>query len=222
MPKNKFMRIAGDTSESPWKFESIRLSDFALNSLPDFELTGNILSSNKSLEAQKAIGIYQMLMGNPFFTPATQPGLKALHSLTKWFIDKMDDIGLSSFLPALGPDIVATPEEENARFLQGDEVEPQMGQDHVKHLKVHHQLLFDQTLPPEMIEYIKKHMQATLKMLKEQVTTQIAQSMAGQVPMNQMGDMVAQGGQNAGPNGVVPVGGSVQPPGMGGISEGIG
>jgi hypothetical protein len=215
MPKNKFMRIAGDTSDAPWKFESIRLSDFALNALPDFELTGNILTSNKSLEAQKAIGIYQMLIGNPFFMPQTQPGMKALHSLTKWFIDKMDDIGLSNFLPSMGPEIVATPEEENARFLQGDEIEPQMGQNHVQHIKVHHNLLIDPTLPPEILAYVKLHITETLKMLKEQVTMQIASTMASQVPLNQAGPI--PGGQNAGPNGPIPPGGNVQPPGMGGI-----
>ncbi|MCK9370587.1 hypothetical protein M0R04_11815 [Candidatus Dojkabacteria bacterium] len=217
MPKNKFMRIAGDTSESPWKFESIKLSDFALKSIPDFELTGNVLNSNKSLEAQKAMGIYQQLFANPFFSPQSQQGLKALHGLTKWFIDKMDDVGLVNFLPPIGPESINTPEEENARFLQGDQLAPVMGQDHVKHIKVHAQMLADQSLPKEIIEYLKKHIQETLVMLKQQVTFQIASTMANQVPLNQAGQVNQGGNPNAGPQGTNPTGGLVQPSGMGNI-----
>jgi hypothetical protein len=72
MPPNKFMRIAGEDKNNPWKFEAVDITDFALNAIPDFELTGNILNSNKTLEIQKALGIYKTLIDNPFFAPRNE------------------------------------------------------------------------------------------------------------------------------------------------------
>src|SRR3990167_4948311 len=99
MPPNKFMRIVGDSKDNPWKFEGITLSDFALKSLPDFELTGNILNVNKTVEANKVIAIYNMLIQNPFFMPNTSKGIQALYGLTKWMIDALESTGLSRLLP---------------------------------------------------------------------------------------------------------------------------
>lgn len=174
MPKNKFIRIAGVSKDNPWKFEAIRTNDFALNSFPDFELTGNILNANKTLEAQKAVSIYDKLSTNIFFSPQTQSGIQALHSLTKWFIDKMDEVGLSNFLPDMPGDTIFTPEEENARFIQGDIIEPVMGEDQVQHIKTHTPLLYDTSLPPEILNEIKRHIQKTIEMLKNKVTFQLA------------------------------------------------
>ncbi len=204
MPKNKFMRIAGGSKDSPWKFESIRIGDFALNALPDFELTGNILNSNKALEAQKAVGIYNALLNNPFFSPQTQSGLQALHSLTKWFIDKMDDIGLSHFLPEVPGDKVFTPEEENARFIQGDTIDPVLGEDQVQHIRVHTPMLYDTSLSPEIIKEVKRHLQETIGMLKQKVTFQLATGQQG-----------GMNGPNQGAEAVNRTGGSPQPTGMG-------
>ena len=207
MPKNKFLRIAGDSGKNPWKFESIKLSDFALNSIPDFELTGNILNSNKVLEAQKRVSVYSLLFQNPFFSPQTQQGLQALHALTKWLIDGMDELGLSSFLPTLKEQIL-TPQEENARFLQGDVIEPENGQDHVYHLKTHAPMILDPTLPPEIVIEVKKHIEKTLQLLKAQVTMQIVsqQAQQGGIPNAQAGQAVPGAGQPGGP---------IQPSGMG-------
>ena len=62
MPPNKYMRIVGESEDNPWKFEGVTLEDFALKNLPDFELVGNILNANKTLEANKAFLIYDKLV----------------------------------------------------------------------------------------------------------------------------------------------------------------
>ncbi|GAF81565.1 unnamed protein product, partial [marine sediment metagenome] len=143
MPPNKFMRIAGEDRDNPWKFEAVNMSDFALKSIPDFELTGNILNVNKTFEANKALAIYNLLIQNPFFTPKTTQGLQALHSVTKWLIDKLDETGLSAFLPPAQGETINTPEEENARFLQGDYGEPTEGEDHQDHIIKHRNFILD-------------------------------------------------------------------------------
>ena len=189
MPPNKFMRIAGH-GDNPWKFEGVTLSDFALKSLPDLELTGNILNVNKTLEANKAIAIYNLLAQNVFFSPMTAQGLQALHALTKYLIDKLDETGLSNFLPETGKgDMVQTPEEENARFLQGDRGEPEESEDDVNHIRIHRKMLIDQTVPEEIRKAIAAHIQQHVKQMQEKITQQMV--------MSQMGVGQGQGGQNA-------------------------
>jgi hypothetical protein len=215
MPKNKFIRIAGSSGEKEWKFDSIKMSDFALNSIPDFELTGNVLNSNKVLDAQKKLGIYERMLANPFFSPQTQQGLQALHALTKWVLDSMDEVGLSNFLPAM-KETIHTPEEENARFIQGDVPEPEVGQDHAYHLKTHAPMLFNTSLSPEILAEIKKHIQLTIQLLKSQVTMQLAaqmQNIRGGLPNGQPGQ--GQAGQGF-------AGGLAQPAGMGAVPAGAG
>jgi hypothetical protein len=213
MPPNKFMRIAGEDANNPWKFEPINITDFALKSIPDFELTGNILNSNKALEAQKKLSIYQILIGNPFFNPQTREGLQALHALTKWLIDGLDEIGISNFLPPSQGEQVRTPEEENARFLQGDDGIPSEGEDHINHLRVHGEFVLDPSLPDEVRQKVVKHIQRTGEMLRNQITQQ-------QV----LGNLPQQGGQGGVGNRPTPQAtGNVLPEqGLGGLEAGVG
>ena len=212
MPPNKFMRIAGEDKDNPWKFEAVNLTDFALNSIPDFELTGNILNSNKQLEAQKALAVYNSLITNPLFNAQSQQGLQALHALTKWFMDKLDETGISDFLPSVGGKDVLTPEEENARFLQGDVIEPKEGEDYVYHMRNHGQFIMNPNIPPELKAKIITHMGATVTMMKKAITNQIVQQQTPQPQQGGQGDgqAGAQGapGQAAGP---VPVRGMARP-----------
>ncbi len=198
MPPNKFMRIAGAADEDPFKFTALNISDFALQSNPDFELTGNILNSNKNLEAQKAVMIYQLLSQNPFFMPNSQPGILALHSLTKWLIDKLDETGLDRFIPQAPGETVQTPEEENARFMQGDTGEPTEQEDHKKHLQVHNQMLADPNVPDEVKELIVPHARKHVELLRTQVAQAIMMQQQGINP--QQFQQGGQGGQqqNAG------------------------
>lgn len=182
MPENKFARITGDQDQT-FKFMSVTLADFALNGIPDFELTGNILNANKSLEINKTIAIYQLLMGNPFFNPQTQVGIKALFNLTKWLIDKLDEMGLSSFLPSMPGDQVHTPEEENMRFLQGDSGSPTPEEDHQRHIQVHRAFGEDPNLPEEIQEIIIKHIQEHVQMMISMLTMQTQQGVAGGQPV---------------------------------------
>ena len=195
MPPNKFMRIVGDSADNPWKFDPISLTDFALNSIPDFELTGNILNSNKSFEANKALAIYNVLVQNPFFAPQSRQGLQSLHSLTKWLIDKLDETGLSRFLPSVPGDQVLTPEEENARFLQGDTGVPSEGDDHVQHIRSHSDFINNPNTPDEIKPAIEEHIKEHVKILQQQVTQQLAIEQSG--ALQNQPQPGAQGGPNA-------------------------
>lgn len=209
MPPNKFMRIAGEAPENPWKFEAINLTDFQLNSLPDFELTGNILNSNKSLEANKAISIYQLFVQNPFFSPQSATGLQALNQLTKWLADKLDETGLSRFVPGVPGQMVHTPEEENARFMQGDTGEPVQNEDHVDHILKHRGLLVDQNIPDGVKQVVVQHIQEHVKMLQQLTTQQMVLGNQGGINGGQAGGGVAPGA----PGGVV----EPEPAGMAGF-----
>lgn len=183
MPPNKFMRIAGE-SKDPWKFEAINYEDFALQSIPDFELTGNVLNANKQLEANKAIATYQLLITNALFNPATQQGLRAYTQLSKWLIDKIGDAQLSNFVGGTDDEgVVLTPEEENALMLQGEEdVDPHQGEDIAHHLQVHKQYLNLPYVPEEVKVQIGKHMQKTLLMAKQLMVQKLAMMEAGHDP----------------------------------------
>lgn len=211
MPPNKFMRIAGDDKNNPWRFEGVSLADFALKSLPDFELIGNILNANKSFEANKAIAIYNVLIRNPFFNPATAPGLRALHSMTKWLIEKFDETGLSRFLPEAAGEQVATPEEENARFLQGDDGEPVKNEDHINHIRVHTNFMNDPNVPEEIKGRVFQHIQKHIQMIRDITTEQSVFSQAGVDPtqFNQGSNRIQPGG-----------GGNGQPGGTQNIASG--
>ncbi len=196
MPPNKFMRIVGDSKDNPWKFEGVTLQDFALKSIPDFELVGNVLNVNKSFEANKKIAIYNILARNPFFSPQTQQGLQAHFGLTKWLVEGLDETGLSRLLPPIPGETVYTPEEENARFMQGDEGDPEQGEDHVNHIRVHRQLLVDQTLPDEVKQIAVNHINKTVELMQQEITQQMVLGQAGVQPGQFMQQQ--QGGGNGG------------------------
>lgn len=195
MPPNKFMRIAGE-SKDPWKFEAINYEDFALQSIPDFELTGNVLNANKQLEANKAIATYQLLITNALFNPATAQGLKAYTQLSKWLIDKIGDAELSNFVGGTDDQgVVLTPEEENALMLQGEEdLQPHQGEDIADHLRKHVGYLHMPYVPEEVKTQVAKHIQATLLLAKQLMVQKLAMMQAGQDPNTGL-PPVAPGGQ---------------------------
>lgn len=208
MPENKFMRIAGADRDNPWEFTKMNLSDFALQSIPDFELTGNVLNSNKALEAQKATFVYDRLNVAPEFNPATADGMRRHIQLLKWYIDKLDESGVSKLLPAMPGDRILTPQEENARFLQGDDGEPDEGEDHVMHLREHVKLIVDPTVPEEVKKVVIKHIEDTQALMRNEITKQIVLSQAGNPQGGAYGDRNAAGGAGTNPNAAtdVPVG----------------
>jgi hypothetical protein len=208
MPKDKFMRIVGDSENSPWKFETMRIEDLQLKSLPDFELTGNILSANKQLQINTSLSIYQVMIQNPFFSPQSLKGIQALHSLTKWLIDKLDDTGLSRFLPKMPGDNVNTPEEENARFLQGDTGNPVEQEDHLDHIKKHGIFLQDSLTPQEIKPALAQHIAKHVEMLRQLMTQQAIMQQSQppmmpqnglQIPLNGQGGPQPQAGLNIQP-----------------------
>lgn len=207
MPPNKFMRIAGE-ADDPWKFEKISYEDFALNSIPDFELVGNVLNANKQLELQKAIAVFQMLAPLPLFQPTSQEGLQGLISLVKWLVSKIDDMSLTAFIPQLKQgDMVHTPEEENALMLQGQTIEPLPNEDQVYHLKIHMPFLQSPNTPEEIKPLIAEHIKKEVQMLKQKMTQAIAMQQAAQQVPPMMGGQpmmppqAPQGGMPGGMNG---------------------
>jgi len=203
LPANKFVRVAGEEGEE-FRFQSMHYDDFSLASNPDFELTGNFLNMNKSLELNRKIGTYQLMFTNPLFNPQVQGGVGRLLGLTKWIVDELDESGsLASLLPQSPGQEVKTPEEENARFLQGDTGEPTQGEDHPNHLKVHQQFLQDPNIPEELKMNVIKHIHATIKMIQEEREQQMVMMQMGQPQ---------KGGQDAQPSGAGQVqAGTAQP-----------
>ena len=180
MPKNKFIRVTGSDKENPWEFQAINLSDFALKALPDFELTGNVLSADKNLEAQKRLAIYDKFLTNPLFNPQTTQGLRAIYELTRWLADGMDEIGgLSRIIPKGPEENVATPEEENARMIQGETGEPTEGEDHVYHMRIHNELIIDPTIPEPIKQEAVRHNIKHGELMKKEITMQIVMQRGG-------------------------------------------
>ena len=219
MPTNKFVRIVGDSKDNPWQFQAVSMNDFALKALPDFELTGNILNVNKTLEAQKKMAYYQALSQNFLFSPQTASGLKAYYELTKWLMDGIDEIGLSRILPKPAHDDVHTAEEENALMLQGDKVEPSQQEDFIYHLTKHREMLLDPGVPEEVKrEFLAPHIDDTIKAMQQMLMQQtIAQTHFG----GNNGESVQPGapadinpmvsGQPGAMGGVMPGGGAMPP-----------
>jgi hypothetical protein len=187
MPESKVMRITGNVSDK-WEFQDITMDDFALSGIPDFELTGNILTSNKQLQANKAIAIYSQLSGNFLFDPKSPQGLPAYYALTKWFLNELDAVGVADFLPKMATMSSHTPGEENAMFLMGDNVEPEENDDHLRHNRVHNELIDDVRTPPEVRASVIKHVIKHTDMLKQALKEKIIAERAG------MGAMPTPGG----------------------------
>lgn len=202
MPPNKYMRIVGDSQEEPFKFEPINIEDFQLKSIPDFELTSNVLSTNKSLQVNTWIATYQLLMQNPLYSPQTLKGIQAIHALTKWLLERIDDTGLSRMLPKMPGENIMTPEEENARFLQGDTGEPLQEEDHVDHIKKHTEFMQDSLTPLEIKQTVAEHIAKHVEMLRQQVTQQQVMNMNGAGAPTAAN--APQGGLNAQQNGTAP------------------
>lgn len=206
MPPNKFMRVAGEQND-PWKFNAITYEDFALQSLPDFELTGNILNANKQLVANQAIATYQLLAPNFLFNVQTSNGLALYTSLTKWLIDKIGDAELSRFISGTDTDgVTYTPEEEDALMLQGESVDPQPNEDVSHHLQVHMAYMNNPQTPDQIKPMIAEHIAKTVQLAKQQMAQKLAMQQAGigpQVP------------------GSVPPQGAQQPPQQGQPQQGV-
>lgn len=211
MPKNKFARIAGE-NEKEFEFSNVSIETFELEGLPDFELTGNILNVNKALEINKAIQVYSLLSKSPFFSPQTSQGLQSLHALTKWTIDKLDETGLSRFLPSVPGQNVKTPEEENALFLQGDSGEPTEGEPHMDHIRKHLMLVMDEGVPVDIRQRAWEHVNKHYDLMKRDIAKEIVfsqqggQGLGGPSANNQPPDFQRGGldGLNAGQQGGTP------------------
>lgn len=218
MPENKFMRVAGEgEKDDPWKFNPISYEDFALQSIPDFELVGNVLNANKQLEANKAIATYQLLLPNFLFSTATTPGLQAYTSLTKWLIDKIGDAQLARFLPSSDTNgVMYTPEEEDALMLQGEQCKPSMNEDFQHHIQEHLTYMNLATTLDIVKPIVAKHIADTVQMAK--------QAMAAKLAMQQAGIQQQPGGSQPAPQQQPPQGQGMRKPMVGNqpkVSQGM-
>jgi hypothetical protein len=137
----------------------------------------------------------------------------ALRELTKWLLDKLDETGISKFLPMPKGTMLHTPEEENAYMLQGDTVKPDEKEDHINHIRVHSELIADPTIPDTIRKEAIRHSQEHAEMLKKLITQQIIASRMPQQP--QTGGLNAEqigAGAPGAPSAVLPqVGGMAGP-----------
>ena len=100
--------------------------------------------------------------------------------------------GMDDLLKSFGrdPDLylepsapIRSPQEELQLFLGGTYVDPVMGEDYQAHLVAHQTAMQDPVVPPEVRQFLRRHIQATM---------QIAQA-------TQMAQMLQGGGETAGP-----------------------
>ena len=105
----------------------------------------------------------------------------------------MEETGISRMIPSTGGEMIQTPEEENARFMQGDFGEPLPNEDHVKHIQTHMMLINDPSMPPQVKEKVVEHVQKHVRMMNDVITMQM---MSGQPQMGkgQMPSQNLQGG----------------------------
>ncbi|MBU1308237.1 MAG: hypothetical protein KKE30_01730 [Gammaproteobacteria bacterium] len=175
MPNNKFMRIAGSNENNPFEFHPVKIEDFQLRELPDFALTGNVLSTNKELMARSRLAIYNVLAQNPLYAAQTKWGMQNLSQLTKWLTDGIEELGLPKLKPPPGiGENVYTPEEENARFLQGDIPEPTIDDDFVDHVMKHQAFAMQPTTPEKLRAFVMQHIERHVKLLQTMLAAQLA------------------------------------------------
>ena len=87
--------------------------------------------------------------------------MQAYYKITKWWLDKMDAMGVSKFIPQPKGDFIQSPEEENAMLLQGDKPEANERDNHLNHMRSHNRLISNPAVPPEVkknaVEHLREH-----------------------------------------------------------------
>lgn len=188
LPEKKQYRVLG--FEGAPAFPEIKRKDFSgkFDVIP----LGDPSYASRGTRRQEAVELYQLLLANPI-VGVQQPGMtvgspEVVMAATKEILETYDKKNLMGYLPKLPPPPMG-PVAENALFMQGDTREPQPGEDHIGHLKVH--LAFAQTpFYASMSEDYKKllveHIEKTKAQLYQEAAAQAALG-GGSGPVQPMG-----------------------------------
>jgi hypothetical protein len=135
LPESKQYRVVGGGTIP---FPTIKRRDFAKEL--DLFPVGDPSFASRSIRRQSAMELYTMLLSNPLIGINQATGQignpRAIWHATSDLIDSYDKKNKDELLPPLPPEAMS-PEMENARFMQGDEIEPTVGENIEQHLQTH-------------------------------------------------------------------------------------
>jgi len=178
MPESKQYRVQG--LEGAPAFPTIKRADFdgKLDVIP----FGDPSYASKGTRRQEAMELYQMALSNPILgviPPGTQVGdPKFVLAATREVFETYDRKNLFGYFPTL-PEPPMAPTAENALFMQGDTHDPQPGEDHITHLKVHLEFARTPFYASMSEDYKKLHMEHIEKTKAIMYQEQIAQISLG-------------------------------------------
>jgi len=82
-------------------------------------------------------------------------------------------------MPSPDGEFIATPQEENARMLQGDTIIPAPEDDHISHIREHRTFLLDPLVPDQAKNLVVDHINEHVKVMQSVIATQLASQQAG-------------------------------------------
>ncbi len=135
LPENKQYRVFGGDGELA--FPKVKRADF--NGKLDIIPVGDPSYASKLARKQEAAEVFQMMLANPLVV--TNPKIQVaapevIRKVTQNLLETFERKDLVNLLPK-PPKPMLDPEYENAMFIQGDTVDPQQGEPHPEHLRVH-------------------------------------------------------------------------------------
>jgi len=174
LPDVKEYRVMEDPDNIA--FPDLKREDF--ESVYDVIPIGDPSYASKLTRRQEAMEFYQIAMTNPLIAGNPElgipPNMRSLYEVTSDVIDAYDKKNKSKILPPLPPESIS-PVMENAKFMQGENVDPKPGEDHIAHDRVHMQFegtSFYSAMPDEYKELHGKHRLATAQMAYEEAMQQ--------------------------------------------------
>jgi hypothetical protein len=172
LPDKKEYRVMGDVSKIA--FPDIKKEDF--DSVKDVIPIGDPSYADRFTLRQEAITLYQLGMSNPFIVGNPQAGIppqtKVIYHLWEDVVEQFEKKNKSQLVPEM-PEESISPEEENAKIMQGEYTEPKSGEDHNMHIRVHSEFEkgpYWASLPEEYKALHVKHGQATMAMKMQDET----------------------------------------------------
>ena len=163
LPEEKQYRVMGGKDVA---FPKIKRTDF--DGKMDVIPVGDPSYASRLTRRQDAQEIMMGLINNPV-VGAVNPEIQiqkpeAIYSATKTWLQTFDWFkDVDKLLPDL-PEPPVEPEMENAGFMQGDYVEPRMGEDHRRHMETHTRFKTTpayMAMPPEYKALVDKHIMQT-------------------------------------------------------------
>jgi len=199
LPEEKQFRVMGST-ELP--FPVIKRQDFAGRAKLDVIPIGDPSFASRSIRRQEATELYQIMLTNPLVGLNPQTGQignpQTIWQVTSNLLDAYDRKDKDVLLPPM-PEPSISPDEEHVRFMQGDAVEPKVGENHQAHLASH--LAFQMSpyyasMPPEYQALLQKHVQQThgLQYLEAQQRAAMQQGMQQAVGPQNLAGVTQNGG----------------------------